>query len=220
MDPLEFRIKNLPPEAPNAMWRAYLKEGAAEFGWSKRHATGDKTFGPIKTGMGVAVCTWGGGGRGPAQTHCEISSDGSVVVRIGTQDLGTGTRTLVAVITADTLGLQASQVKPEIGDTRYGVSPLSGGSTTAASISPAIRVAAVKALDALKEKVAPQLGVPPESLVAVGGRIQVKDNPTRGLACPRDICRSRANRCRVIMSMASPATTSRPSAFRCAKDGS
>ena len=132
--------------------------------------------------MGVAICTWGGGGRGPAQTHCEIASDGSVVVRIGSQDIGTGTRTLVAIIAADTLGLEASQVKPEIGDTQYGVSPLSGGSTTAASISPAIRVAAVKALDALKEKVAPVLGVEAASLVAAGGRIHVKDTPSRGLS--------------------------------------
>jgi xanthine dehydrogenase YagR molybdenum-binding subunit len=182
MDPVEFRIKNLPPEAPNAMWRAYLREGAAEFGWAKRHPTGDKTRGPVKTGMGVAVCTWGGGGRGPAQTHCEIASDGSVVVRIGSQDLGTGTRTLVAIIAADTLGLQASQIKPEIGDTQYGVSPLSGGSTTAPSISPAIRVASVKALDALKEKVAPVLGVEAASLVAAGGRIHVRDTPARGMS--------------------------------------
>jgi xanthine dehydrogenase YagR molybdenum-binding subunit len=182
MDPVEFRIKNLPPEAPNAMWASYLREGAAEFGWARRHPTGDKTAGPVKTGMGVAICTWGGGGRGPAQTHCEIASDGSVVVRIGTQDLGTGTRTLVAVIAADTLGLQASQIKPEIGDTQFGVSPLSGGSTTAASISPAIRVAAVKALDALKEKVAPVLGVEAGTLVAAGGRIHVRDTPSRGLS--------------------------------------
>ncbi len=136
MDPVEFRIKNLPPEAPNAMWRSYLREGAAEFGWSRRHPTGDKTPGPIKTGMGVSINTWGGGGRGPAPAHCEIASDGVVVMRLGTQDLGTGTRTLVAVITADSLGLQPNQVRPEIGDTLFGVSPLSGGSTTAASISP------------------------------------------------------------------------------------
>jgi len=88
----------------------------------------------------------------------------------------------VAVIAADTLGLQASQIKPEIGDTQYGVSPLSGGSTTAASISPAIRVAAVKALDALKEKVAPVLGAEAGTLVAAGGRIHVRDTPSRGLS--------------------------------------
>jgi xanthine dehydrogenase YagR molybdenum-binding subunit len=182
LDPVEFRIRNLPPEAPNAMWRSYLREGAAEFGWDKRHPTGDKTPGPIKTGMGVAICTWGGGGRGPAQAHCEIASDGSVVMRIGSQDIGTGTRTLVAIVTAESLGLQASQVKAEIGDTIYGVSPLSGGSTTAASISPAIRVAAVKALDALKEKAAPALGVEAASLVAAAGRIHVTNNPSRGMS--------------------------------------
>jgi len=182
MDPIEFRIKNLPPEAPNAMWRAYLREGAAEFGWDKRHPTGDKSPGPIKTGMGVAICTWGGGGRGPSQAHCEIASDGTVIMRLGSQDLGTGTRTLVATVTAESLGLPPSQVTPQIGDTLYGVSPLSGGSTTAASISPAIRVAAVKALDALKEKVAPGLGVEPAALVAASGRIHVKDDPSKGVS--------------------------------------
>lgn len=189
MDPIEFRIKNLPPEAPNAMWASYLRKGAAEFGWDKRHSTGDKTSGPIKTGMGVAINTWGGGGRGPSQAHCEISSDGGVVVRIGTQDLGTGTRTLVAIVAAESLGLEPEQVRPEIGDTLYGVSGASGGSTTAAGISPAIRIATIKALDALKEKVAPALGVEPALLVAAGGRLHVRDNPSKGLswtdACKR-----------------------------------
>ena len=136
MDPIEFRLKNLPPEAPNAMWGSYLREGAEAFGWSKRHPTGDTTPGSIKTGMGVAICTWGGGGRGPSIAHCEIASDGSVIMRVGTQDIGTGQRTLVAMVTADALGLQPSQVTPEIGDTQYGVSGGSGGSTTAASTTP------------------------------------------------------------------------------------
>jgi xanthine dehydrogenase YagR molybdenum-binding subunit len=189
MDPIEFRIKNLPPEAPNAMQRSYLREGAEAFGWSKRHPTGDPTPGSIKTGMGVAICTWGGGGRGPSPAHCEIAADGSVIMRVGTQDIGTGQRTLVAMVTADALGLQPSQVTPEIGDTQYGVSGGSGGSTTAASTSPGIRIAALNALEALKEKVAPALGVTADVLVAAGGRIQVKDTPSKGLswtdACKR-----------------------------------
>jgi xanthine dehydrogenase YagR molybdenum-binding subunit len=189
MDPVEFRIRNLPPEAPNAMWRSYLREGADAFGWSKRHPTGDSAPGSIKTGMGVAIGTWGGGGRGPSVAHCEIAADGSVVMRLGTQDIGTGTRTVVAMVTADALGLEPSQVTPEIGDTQYGVSGGSGGSTTAASTTPGIRIAALKALDALKEKVAPALGVSADSLVAAGGRIQVKDSPSKGLswaeACKR-----------------------------------
>jgi xanthine dehydrogenase YagR molybdenum-binding subunit len=181
MDPVEFRIKNLPPEAPNAMWGAYLRRGATEFGWDKRHPTGDKTPGPIKTGMGVAINTWGGGGR-DGRAHVEISSDGIVVVRSGTQDLGTGTRTLVAVVAADTFGIPTSAIRPEIGDTVYPTSGGSGGSTTAAGISPAIRIATVNALDALKERVAPALGVDAASLVAVNGRIQVKDNPSKGMS--------------------------------------
>jgi xanthine dehydrogenase YagR molybdenum-binding subunit len=189
MDPIELRIKNLPPEGPSAMWRSYLREGAEAFGWSKRHPTGDPTPGSIKTGMGVAICTWGGGGRGPSPAHCEIASDGSVVMRLGSQDIGTGQRTLVAMVTADALGLQPSQITPEIGDTQYGVSAGSGGSTTAASTSPGMRIAALKALEALKEKVAPALGVTADALVATGGRIQVKDTPSKSLswadACKR-----------------------------------
>ncbi len=181
MDPVEFRIKNLPPEAPNAMWGSYLRQGAKEFGWDKRHPTGDPTPGPIKTGMGVAINTWGGGGS-QGRAHVEISSDGTVVVRCGTQDLGTGTRTLVAVVAADTFGIPVSNIKPEIGDTVYPVSGGSGGSTTAAGISPAIRIATVNALDALKAKVAPALGVEADSLVAMNGRIQAKDNPSKGMS--------------------------------------
>ena len=182
MDPIEFRIKNLPPQAPNAMWGAYLRDGAKEFGWDKRHATGDPARGPIKTGMGVAICTWGGGGRGPSGAHVEIASDGLVVVRVGSQDLGTGTRTLVAIVAADTLGLPTSAIRPEIGDTMYPISGGSGGSTTAAGVSPAVRIAAVNALEALKERIAPALGVEAASLVAAGGRIQVKDNPSKGMS--------------------------------------
>lgn len=189
MDPIEFRLKNLPPQAPNAMYPSYLREGAEAFGWSKRHPTGDPTPGSIKTGMGVAICTWGGGGRGPSPTQCEIAADGSVIVRTGTQDIGTGQRTLVAMVAADALGLRTSQITPEIGDTQYGVSGGSGGSTTAPSTTPAIRIAALKALEALKEKVAPALGVTADALVAAGGRIHVKDTPSRGLswaeACKR-----------------------------------
>jgi xanthine dehydrogenase YagR molybdenum-binding subunit len=181
MDPVEFRIKNLPPEAPNAMWRSYLRRGAEAFGWDKRHPTGDETPGPIKTGMGVAVNTWGGGGRG-TQAQCQISSDGGALIRCGTQDLGTGTRTMIAVVAAETFGLPASAIRVEIGDTMFPPSGASGGSTTAAGVCPAVRIATVNALDALREKVAPTLGVEPASLVAVDGRLQVKDTPAKGVS--------------------------------------
>jgi len=187
MDPVEFRLKNLPPAAPNAAWGEYFRIGAKEFGWDKRHPTGDATPGPIKTGFGTSAHRWGGGGRG-TKAHCDIANDGSVVMKCGTQDLGTGTRTLVAIVTAETLGLPVSAVKPEIGDTMYPLSGGSGGSTTAASMTPAIRLTAGKALDALAAKVAPQLGVDASTLTASNGRIHVAGDPAKGMAW-KDACK-------------------------------
>ena len=187
MDPLAFRIKNLPPEAPNAMWRKYFPVAAERFGWSKRHVTGDPTPGPIKRGMGCAANRWGGGGQG-TKAHCEINPDGSVVMRCGTQDIGVGTKTIVTMITAETLGIPMELVRAEIGDSNYPFSGGSGGSTTAPGVSPAIRVTSGKALDELKAKVAPSLGVEAATLVASNGRIHVKDDPGKGVAW-KDACK-------------------------------
>jgi xanthine dehydrogenase YagR molybdenum-binding subunit len=187
MDPVEFRIKNAPPLAPNAQWIKYFQEGAKRFGWDKRHATGDPAPGPIKTGMGVSAHLWGGAGRG-STAHVDVHNDGSVVVKCGTQDIGTGTRTLVAIVAAETFGLPVSAIKPEIGDTVDPFSGGSGGSTTAASVTPAIRVTCLDALDQLFSKVAPTLGTNADNLVAEGGRIHVKDNPSKGVAW-KDACK-------------------------------
>jgi len=188
IDPVEFRIKNAPPLAPNAQWITYFRDGAKRFGWNARHATGDPTPGPIKTGMGVSAHLWGGAGRG-TQAHVDIHNDGSVVVKCGTQDIGTGTRTIVAIVAAETFGLPVSAVKPEIGDTAYPFSGGSGGSTTAASVTPAIRVTCTDALNALFAKVAPTLGTTAENLVAAGGRIHVAGAPAKGLAWA-DACKT------------------------------
>jgi xanthine dehydrogenase YagR molybdenum-binding subunit len=188
MDPVAFRIKNSPAQVPSAMYRTYLPEGAKLFGWEKRHPTGDPTPGPIKTGFGCSVHTWGGGGSG-TQAHCDISADGTVVMKCGTQDIGTGTRTIVAMVTAETLGLPLNAVRAEIGDTNYPRSGGSGGSTTAASAMPAIRLTAAKALEALFAKVAPTLSVDPATLVAGNGRVYVKDTPAKGVTW-KDACKT------------------------------
>ena len=187
MDPVAFRIKNLPPAGPNAMWAQYFRDGAKRFGWDGRHPTGDQTRGPIKTGMGVSAHRWGGAGRG-SHAHVDILSDGTAVVKCGTQDIGTGTRTIVAMVAAETFGLPVSGVKVEIGDSTLPFSGGSGGSTTAASVTPAIRVTCTDALDALFAKVAPTLGVAATDLVADGGRIHVNGNVSKGLAW-KDACK-------------------------------
>lgn len=188
VDPVEFRLRNLPPQAPNAMWREYFRIGAQRFGWNQRHATGDPAEGPVKRGMGCAANRWGGGGRG-TRAQCDILPDGGVVMRCGTQDLGVGTRTLIAVITAETLGLPLEAVTVQLGDSTYPFSGGSGGSTTAPAVSPAIRVTASKALQELASRVAPALGVPAADITASNGRVHAKGDPAGGLtwaaACRR-----------------------------------
>jgi xanthine dehydrogenase YagR molybdenum-binding subunit len=181
MDPVEFRIKNLPPAAPNARWAEYFQIGAKAFGWDKRHPTGDPAPGPIKRGFGTSAHQWGGGGRG-TQARFDLLPDGTVLVRCGTQDLGTGTRTIVAIVAAETLGLPVEAITVEIGDSTFPPAGGSGGSTTAAGVTPAVRLTAGQALDQLFARVAPTLGVDVSELVATGGRIQARSNPDRGLA--------------------------------------
>jgi xanthine dehydrogenase YagR molybdenum-binding subunit len=187
MDPVAFRLKNLPAEAPNRMWRKYFPMAAEKANWTKRHPTGDATSGPVKRGMGCAANQWGGGGRG-TKAHVEILPDGGVGVKCGTQDLGTGCRTIVTMVAAETLGLPVSAVKAEIGDTNYPFSGGSGGSTTSASVTPAIRVTTGKARDALFARVAQKMGVDATTLVAKDGRIFPKDAPAKGLGW-KEACR-------------------------------
>lgn len=188
MDPLALRLKNLPPEAPNAMWGKYFQMGAEKIGWSGRHKTGDPSPGPIKRGLGCAANRWGGGGSNRTRAHVEIHPDGSSLVRIGTQDIGTGTRTVLAQVLAETLGLSLAAVKVEIGDSNYPFAPGSGGSVTIGSVAPAARVAAEQALTELFARVAPAIGADPVTLSASEGRVFVRENRSRGLSW-KEACR-------------------------------
>ena len=85
------------------------------------------------------------GGRG-TQAELEINPDGTVAVRVGTQDLGTGSRTVIQVVAAEMLGLDLAAVAVGVGDTRFPPSGASGGSATTASVAPAIYDACEKAL--------------------------------------------------------------------------
>ncbi len=190
MDPIEFRLKNLPALVSNAMWRRYFPMGAERIGWNRRHPTGDPAPGPLKRGLGCSANRWGGAGQG-TRAHCEINPDGSVLIRSGTQDIGTATKTLMAIITAETLGLTVDQIRVELGDTNHPFSGGSGGSTTAASVSPAIRVTSGMARDQLFERIALSMKTTPDQLEIGVGRIHVKAAPEaspRGISW-RDACK-------------------------------
>ncbi len=93
---------------------------------------------------------------------------------MGTQDLGTGTRTIMTQVAAETLGLSMGQIKLVIGDNSLPPGGSSGGSTTVGGVSSATRKSGVNALAKLFEVAAPALGVQPEDLEAVDGNIRVK----------------------------------------------
>jgi xanthine dehydrogenase YagR molybdenum-binding subunit len=156
MDPVELRIKNnkpLTPDARDAQSREIREKefllGAERMGWKQKYKKPGSSPGPIKTGIGCAAASWGGGGRG-TKAEAQINPDGSVEVRCGTQDLGTGTKTLIALIAADIFGLKPEQIMVRVGDTNFPPSGGSGGSTTAASVSPAIFDTCAQALQQLQ----------------------------------------------------------------------
>jgi xanthine dehydrogenase YagR molybdenum-binding subunit len=154
LDPLDVRLRNDPNPTRQDQWRI----AAERIGWDrwKGRAPGEGA-GPVKRGVGMGAAIWFTGGRG-TKAQMDILSDGTVEVRCGTQDIGTGTRTLVAAVAAEELGLPIDAIRVHIGDSDYPFSGGSGGSTTAPSVAPAIHVTAQKARAELATLVAAQVG--------------------------------------------------------------
>ncbi|GIX06360.1 MAG: xanthine dehydrogenase [Candidatus Poribacteria bacterium] len=177
MDPIEFRIQN----DPNETRRRQFRELAKRLDWDRLWKPGPDEGFPLKRGMGVGAAVWGGGGHG-SNAEVEIHPDGSVVVRCGTQDIGTGTRTVVGVVAAEQTGLSPEAITVQIGHSTYPQSGSSGGSTTCAGVAPAVKVATDNALWELFLKVAPVLEASPEELEAADGTVRVKGDPSRALS--------------------------------------
>ncbi|HVN05844.1 MAG TPA: xanthine dehydrogenase family protein molybdopterin-binding subunit [Bryobacteraceae bacterium] len=187
MDPVDLFLKNLSYTAREDTYRAQLHKASDAMDWKKRWHPRGEGSGPVKQGLGLAINTWGGGGHA-SQCRTTINPDGSVVLEIGTQDLGTGTRTVITMVAAETLGLPLGAITLRIGDSDYPPDGASGGSTTVGGVSPSTRKSTVNAREKLFAAVAPALGATPDQLVAVDGRIQVKDNPAKSLPW-QDACR-------------------------------
>ncbi len=183
MDPLDLLLKNIELAGERAdVYREELQIAAELMEWKKRwHPRGDPSPGPIKRGLGVSIHTWPGRGHA-CRCDLTIHPDGSVEVKLGSQDLGTGTRTAIAIVVADTLGIPLEAVRVRIGDTQYPPAGGSGGSTTIGGVSSAARRAALDALDQLFARIAPLLNASPDQLEAWDGRIRVKGDPSRSIA--------------------------------------
>lgn len=169
MDPVEFRKKNLKDE----VYHRQLARGAKEIGWERRNRTPGGGAGPLKRGIGCGIGTWGSAGNNQCKVDVTVARDGSIIVAVGTQDLGTGTRTYTRAIVAEEMGLQMKDVVEKIGNSKLGSSNPSGGSTTVPSLAPSVKDAAVKARLAVAEKIAPLLGgVKPDEVSFAHGQVR------------------------------------------------
>jgi CO/xanthine dehydrogenase Mo-binding subunit len=132
VDPLTLRRRH-----------AASQKDPREIGWSKRRAGGTRGSAPHRRrGIGMATQIWGGGGGPPAYATVHFNADGTVILRAGTQDIGTGTRTVLAQICSEELGIELDRISVRIGDTEGPYGPISAGSLTLASVGPAVRLAA------------------------------------------------------------------------------
>lgn len=188
MDPLELFSKNADYTDRAEVYRSQLKSAAEMAGWSKNwHQRGDSGRGPVKRGLGIGVGTWSGLGHN-AECRTTIHPDGSVEIELGSQDLGTGTRTIITQTAAESLGLGMKDITLKIGDSNYPTAGASGGSTTVGGVSAATLKSTLNALEKVYEKVAPGLGAQPDQLEAVEGKIQVKGDSSKSMTW-KEACR-------------------------------
>lgn len=182
IDELDFFLRNVDlTDAPDKYTQELLI-AADLIQWHKHwHPRGEGGSGPIREGLGISLHTWGGRPHN-SECHVHIHPDGSVDVQLGSQDLGTGTRTVIAVVVAETLGLRPEEINVQIGDSRFPPSGASGGSTTVGGVSSSSRRAAVDALEQLLEKVAPSLGAQPGDLTVSNGYVVHKNNPQQRIS--------------------------------------
>ena len=167
MDPLELRRRN----DPHPVRLAQYDVGAKEIGWERRRNKPGSDAGPRKRGLGMASARWGHTGRRGFTVRCRVARDGAVLVTNGAQDIGTGTRTVLAVLAAEELGLPPDRVAVRLGHTTDPEGPASGGSTTAPSIGPCARDAAFQAKRKLLDAVAAAIGGDASKMDLRGGKV-------------------------------------------------
>jgi xanthine dehydrogenase YagR molybdenum-binding subunit len=181
MDPVALRDKiDTSGSDDSRARRAERHLGAEKFGWKARWSpNADK--GPLKRGVGMAQSQWVSVIHPPTSCEVRITGDGSVEAFNAAQDVGTGTRTVLAQVVAEELGLRAEQIGSYIGDTRYPMGPPSGGSRVTGSLTPAARNAAYRAARDIAARLAPSLGVPPEAITFADGHVGVPGNASTWL---------------------------------------
>jgi xanthine dehydrogenase YagR molybdenum-binding subunit len=205
-DPLAVRLANYAETNPHEdkpfsskSLRQCYAAGAAAFGWARRTPEpGSMRDGDALIGWGMATATYPMN-RSKASARVVFEADGGVVVQAATQDIGTGTYTVMAQLAADALRMPIHRVRFELGDSRFPPAPVSGGSQTAASVGPAV----LAAVDAARQKLfamaladnrSPFAGAAGADLALADGFIQMRDAPYRRLSVPGLLARNKLDR--------------------------
>ncbi len=197
MDPVELRVRNTPtvsqlrggiPYTTTGL-KACLEEGARAFRWSETRAEIARggTQGHLRRGIGVAAGMWAAGGGGPPSTAIvKLYADGSVNLNMGASDIGTGTKTVMAMVVAEELGVPYDDVQIEHADTSTTQwASASGGSKTVPTESPAVRAAAFDVRQQLFALAADELKVDPATLSLENGTVVCSADPSKTTPIPR-----------------------------------
>jgi xanthine dehydrogenase YagR molybdenum-binding subunit len=195
VDPITFRLGNLPEQDPdkNLPWSSnHLREcfevATARFGWSRRiPEPGSMRDGAEILGWGAAAASWGAH-RGQCAARVELRADGTARVTCGTQDIGTGTYTVIAQVAAEITTLPIEKIFVVLGDTNLPQGPNSGGSQVTATVIPAVAEAARQALQSLfrvaTRKDAPLAGRDIKKLAVRGGVVVSEEDGTLRATIP------------------------------------
>jgi CO/xanthine dehydrogenase Mo-binding subunit len=181
LDPLELRRRNYAgsdrvddrPFSSKNLEECYRR---AEPHWAKRDEVRARSAGPWKHGIGLASQIWYGGGGPPSYAWIRVSADGRAQVVTAMQDIGTGTRTAMAQIAAEELGIPLEHVQVSLGDSARGpFASISAGSSTIPSLGPAVRSAAADAKRQLLEIAAQRFHLEERVLDLKNGQIVSSD---------------------------------------------
>ena len=192
MDPVKLRLKNIPtysqardgnPPYTTSGLRECLEEGARAFRWkeTKKEIEDSPRKGHLRRGVGLASCLWIVGGGGPPSTVIvKLFSDGSVNLNMGASDIGTGTKTVMAMVVSEELGVNPDMIQIEhadTGTTQYATP--SGGSKTVPTEAPAVRSAAIHVKQQLLKMAAEDLGVEESDLRFQGDTITSRSDAAK-----------------------------------------
>ena len=167
MDPIALRLANYAEEDPQKKkpfsgknLRECYEQGAAAIGWKERNVQpGSMRQGRYLVGYGMATATYPAN-RSASTARAILFADGHAEIECCTQDIGTGTYTIMTQIAADALSLPVAKVKVKLGDSNFPKGANSGGSQVSASVGPAIRAAAIDVVGKLAKLAVQDTGSP------------------------------------------------------------